>query len=223
LFLEFPADKESASRDDEYLLGADLLAAPVLQEGATEREIYLPPGEWFALGSAARETGGRSLRIAVTPESLPLYVRGGAFLFTQPVVQHTGEMAGKTLTVQVYPASESQGSLYEDDGSSLAYRSGAYARRNFSQRRADGVTVIKASAIEGHYRPAPRALVFSVFGDTDVTRVELNGKTIGRSDDADFDRGTSTWTVRDGALEVKLQDGASAQEIRIIHNAGAKP
>ena len=47
LFLEFPNDENAAGRDDEFLFGDDLLVAPVLHEGETNHEIYLPKGDWF--------------------------------------------------------------------------------------------------------------------------------------------------------------------------------
>ena len=97
-------------------------------------------------------------------------VRAGAFVFRQPVVQHTGEMPGQPLLVSVYPAATSRGSLYEDDGGSLAYTRGVYSRRRFSQTRdARGVT-IEASTIEGRYRPAPRDLVLTLVGETAAVR-----------------------------------------------------
>src|SRR5207245_1092739 len=47
LLLEYPEDSRIWGRDDEFLFGSDLLVAPVLREGATERDVYLPAGEWY--------------------------------------------------------------------------------------------------------------------------------------------------------------------------------
>jgi len=215
LMLEFPQDPESATREDEYLFGADLLVAPVLQEAAREREVYLPPGDWYALGSSERLSGPSKQRVPVMPESLPLYVRGGTFLFTQPVVQHTGEMAGQPLTIEVYPAESSQGSLYEDDGATLAYRRGEYARRRFQQQRSDRVVTIEVSAKEGRWRSPPRALIFALQGQGSATRAELNGRALSHRDATDFERSDTGWTVRDGVLLVKLRDRASAIRLTV--------
>ena len=109
LVLEYPDDPRTWGLDDEFMLGRDLLLAPVLQEAQRERDIYLPKGEWFDFWTGRRYEGGVNARIPVTLESIPIFVRGGAFVFSQPVVQHTGEMAGKPLEVQVFPAAASDG------------------------------------------------------------------------------------------------------------------
>ena len=65
LALAYPEDEGSYQREDEYLFGPDLLAAPVIEPGATERDLYLPPGRWvdFWRSVAYREKRG-DLRLA---------------------------------------------------------------------------------------------------------------------------------------------------------------
>ena len=94
LLYEFPADEVTYRRDDQFMLGRDLLVAPVLREAVREREVYLPAGEWFDFWTGRPYAGGKAHRLPVTLESIPVFVRGGGFVFRQPVVQHTGEMAG---------------------------------------------------------------------------------------------------------------------------------
>ena len=129
LFLEFPDDPATSEMQDQAMFGSDILIAPVLREATTEREVYLPAGDWYDYWTGRLVSGPRRLRVPVTIESIPIYVRGGAFLFRQPVVQHTGEMAGQRLSVTVYPAPHLRGRvLYEDDGESLDYEQGGFAR-----------------------------------------------------------------------------------------------
>lgn len=221
LFLEFPDDPASAGRDDEMLLGADLLLAPVLAAGATQREVYLPPGAWFDFWTGQPLAGGSTHTLAVTPESVPLFVRGGAFVFLQPVVQHTGAMAGQPLTVQVYPAADSRGAQYEDDGASLAYARGGFARRSFRQHRDAAGIALQADAVAGRYRGAPRALRFALIGAATAQGVELDGRALPRRDGEAFERASAAWTVRDGAVWVSLRDRRVA--FRLFVRTGAMP
>ena len=56
LFLEFEADLPGCTIQDEYLLGSDLLIAPVLQQGARTRELHLPFGNWVHLWTGTGNT-----------------------------------------------------------------------------------------------------------------------------------------------------------------------
>jgi alpha-glucosidase (family GH31 glycosyl hydrolase) len=95
LALEFPGDSDAVAREDEYLFGPDLLAAPVLEPGATERAVYLPAGPWIDLwrsldyleGSGGLRMegarlldGGREVSLPAALDELPLLARAGAVL-----------------------------------------------------------------------------------------------------------------------------------------------
>jgi hypothetical protein len=70
---------------DAYLFGPSLWVAPVLEEGATERSVYLPAGEWLDFWSGERATGGRELVVDTPVEHIPAWVRRGSILVTHPV------------------------------------------------------------------------------------------------------------------------------------------
>jgi alpha-glucosidase (family GH31 glycosyl hydrolase) len=93
LALARPGDRRAAARDDEYMLGPDLLVAPVLEPGARTRTLYLPRGRWVDLWRSARFrskagtlelgrahviTGGRTVTVPAPLAQLPLFVRAGA-------------------------------------------------------------------------------------------------------------------------------------------------
>jgi alpha-glucosidase (family GH31 glycosyl hydrolase) len=95
LSLVYPDDRRALAREDEFLFGDDLLVAPVLEPGATERELYLPEGGWIDLwravtydeasggldlGRAAVVRGRRSLTVPAPLEELPTMVRAGALV-----------------------------------------------------------------------------------------------------------------------------------------------
>ena len=61
LLLAYPDDPQAAAVEDQFLFGPDILAAPVVDEGQTERPAYLPKGRWVDLWRSATydpETGG---------------------------------------------------------------------------------------------------------------------------------------------------------------------
>jgi alpha-glucosidase len=219
--LEFPEDPATYGLDDQYMFGSDLLIAPVVRESVTTRSVYLPKGDWFDFWTGRRLEGGRGHNLPVTIASVPLFVRGGAFVFRQPVVQHTGEMSGLPLTVEIYPADRSEAWFYEDDGHSLGYQRGESMRRRFVQSRsasgaAGGQIRIEAGAPEGTYRPAARSLVVSVLTGPDPQRVTVDGTPVTRYTPSDLEKHSTGWTVDErGFVVVKMPDPFAATAILI--------
>lgn len=77
--LEFPDDPAVAYLDQQYLLGSELLVAPVFSETG-EVDFYLPPGEWTSLLTGETVTGGGWRREVHGFDSLPFYARPGAVI-----------------------------------------------------------------------------------------------------------------------------------------------
>ena len=78
LFWCAPGDPETYAIADQYLLGDDLLVAPVLVDGARARDVYLPAGRWREWESGTCHDGGRWLRGVAAPlATLPLFERLG--------------------------------------------------------------------------------------------------------------------------------------------------
>jgi alpha-glucosidase len=218
LLLEFPADPRVWDQDDQFMFGSDLVVAPVLRPAERERGVYLPEGSWYDFWTGRSHTGGGWISVPVTLRSIPIFVRAGAFVFQQPVVQHTGEMPGNALQVAVYPAARSSSTLYEDDGATLQYKNGAFARRRFSQIRTSGsagrdqAATIEIAAAEGSYRPKARALQLSVRWDGEPGRVTARAggdtvATLERISAAELETRQSGWSMReDGFVTVRIPD-----------------
>jgi alpha-glucosidase len=206
LFLEYPDDPRTWDRDDEFLFGRDLLVAPVLRDGAERRRAYLPKGAWWEPGRGLRHEGGRDVTVPVTLDTLPVFVREGAFLFRGPVLQHTAERHGRTLTVQHWPGkSPSGGELYEDEGDGFAYREGVLLRRTFSSTPSPKGLVVEARA-EGSFRPAPRALELRVRWEGPIRSVRVDGASLAKVEAANLE-GAGRGYARDGDfVVVRLAD-----------------
>jgi alpha-D-xyloside xylohydrolase len=81
LFVDFPADPHTWRVEDEFLLGPDLLVAPVTIAAASQREVYLPDGtDWIDLATGDRHTGGTTLTVAVALEDIPVFSRAGSMV-----------------------------------------------------------------------------------------------------------------------------------------------
>jgi alpha-D-xyloside xylohydrolase len=93
LFFEFPADPGSWLVEDQYLLGTDVLVAPLFED-VSERRVYLPPGRWrrFAEDEGTALEGPAWHTLAVREVPVVALVRDGASLRLAEPAQHTGEL-----------------------------------------------------------------------------------------------------------------------------------
>ena len=82
--LEYPGDPRSATAEYQYLLGEDLLVAPVIEPGATARKLYLPRGEWLNYWTGERYTGAVDVTVPAPIDQIPLLVRSGAIIPFKP-------------------------------------------------------------------------------------------------------------------------------------------
>jgi alpha-glucosidase (family GH31 glycosyl hydrolase) len=126
LWLHYPDDPVAVARDDEYLWGRDVLVAPVFEEGATSRRVYLPKGTWHDFWAGDRAEGGQEIVRKVDLETMPLYVRAGAILPLGPVKQYTDEKVDEPLSLQIFSGADGHFMCYEDDGKSFDYRRGEW-------------------------------------------------------------------------------------------------
>lgn len=111
---------------NQYMFGADMLIIPAK---STEKIIkaYLPKGNWYNLYSGEKFDGEQEVFVESPIEKLPVFIREGAIIPLQEIIQSTGENPGDTLDLHVfYSIDNSQFTYYEDDGISYAYEQGRY-------------------------------------------------------------------------------------------------
>jgi alpha-D-xyloside xylohydrolase len=124
LFMDFPTDTKAATLTDEYMFGPALLVAPVVEQGATTREVYLPAGtDWYNYWTNEKLHGGQTVTVKAPIDTIPLFVRAGSILPLGAPVESTHAKQA-IAKVKVYPGADGQFTLYNDDGVTYAYEKG---------------------------------------------------------------------------------------------------
>jgi Glycosyl hydrolases family 31/Domain of unknown function (DUF5110) len=120
LYLAWPDLDQAYQHFHEYLFGAQMLVAPVL-EADGKRSVYLPPGSWMDFFTGRRYRGDSTFTAHYAVDATPVFVREGA------IIPQQESPRADVLTVDVYGDGNSRFDLYEDDGVSLDYEHGSYA------------------------------------------------------------------------------------------------
>uniref|UniRef100_A0A8D3A992 Glucosidase alpha, neutral C n=2 Tax=Scophthalmus maximus TaxID=52904 RepID=A0A8D3A992_SCOMX len=136
LWVEFSKEQSTFAVDSQYMIGAALLACPVIKPGVQEIKVSLPgSGEiWYDVHSAKAYEGGKTLSLPVTLDTAPVFQRGGSV-----VCRSTGsgsctaelQQLPLSITVALNSQAAADGELYLDDGHSFSYRD----RKAFCLRR----------------------------------------------------------------------------------------
>jgi alpha-glucosidase (family GH31 glycosyl hydrolase) len=120
LIFEEPSKSQLHSLSSTYLWGRDFLISPVLKSGAKEQEVYFPAtSDWFDFYTGEKVQGGQTKMVSLKENSIPTYVRSGAFILMTDITQSTDEYDGTNLEVHYYHDSdviESERTYYNDDG-----------------------------------------------------------------------------------------------------------
>ncbi len=172
LIFEDQDDEAARDIDDQYLFGRDLLVAPVYRAGQTSRRVYLPPGTWHAWHPAQRGqifTGPRWIDAPAPPESIPIFARGGAVIpaWTNPPLSTMDHHPASIELHLLLPGEDGQmqSILHEDDGTTFAFRDGAFLRTTFNVGKLnDEITVTATTTGNGYPEFARREFIVVLSG-----------------------------------------------------------
>ena len=112
--------------NDQYMMGEYLLVAPMFA-GEKQRKVLLPHGKWYDFYTGAYAGEAQVVTVAAGLERIPLFVKdGGMIPMIPPQRQLSRLRAGLPLEIRHYGTAEGTTHIYDDDGSSLAYETGAH-------------------------------------------------------------------------------------------------
>lgn len=164
LVLHYEKDEAARNCNNEFLVGENLLVAPVVNQGETKKLVYLPAGEWYDYWTGEKLCGGTYILRDAPLDTCPLYVKAGTVL---PVWQKQNYVNEKdndsVLLLEVFPG-KGEWDHFQDNGEDFAYRSGAYNQWHCSLS-ADGT--LKVECIHSGYEKK-----------YDRIRVTCGGKTV---------------------------------------------
>lgn len=214
LFYYFPSDTQTYSQDQEFMLGASLLVAPVIEEGATTRLVYLPTGsDWIDLYTDLTYPGGQSVTVAAPLERIPVFVRAGAILPQGPTMQSVNDPAvSAALMLDIYPGPDSAFNLYEDNGLTMDYAHGIFLRTHITTSGSTGGTLLQIQRQEGTWVPPARPLWISLHSVNAPAGVSLDGVALpAASIESNLAAMSQGWFYRnmERRLIVRVQDAAS--------------
>ena len=150
----------------------------MVERGAANRTLYLPPGTWHGFWTGEPVAGGREITRPVDLLTVPLYVRAGAILPLGPVKQYTGQQVDDPMELVVYPGADGAGNIYDDDGLSFEYRRGDWMGILTSWTDARRRLSLRLAPAPRPRQPLPRRFTVRVAGWTSTREVVFDGSRV---------------------------------------------
>lgn len=140
LVLHYEDDENVKNLNSEFLVGEQILVAPILEQGATKRMIYLPKGTWYDFWTKEKLEGQQYILRDAPIDVCPIYIKEGSIIPMYDVMQYVGEKPYENLTLLTTPGT----CVYEhfcDDGESYRYEDGQYCLYRFTKEETKPVTI----------------------------------------------------------------------------------
>ncbi len=151
LLFEETNNEQVLTNASTYLWGNDFLVTPITEKGATSVKMYFPKtNHWFNFYTDEKVTGGQTEKIKTKENSIPTYVRGGAFIPMAKPMQSTDEYKGAIFDLHYYfdaSVAKSNRKLYNDDGKTRkAFEKGDYELLEFESETKKNSLVLEFKA-----------------------------------------------------------------------------
>ena len=177
LFMEYPNDEKTFNLSDQFMIGDNVIVAPILQPNADYRAVYLPEGQWFDYWNDEIYQGGQHILVNAPLEILPIFIKEGSFILQGEVKQST-KIEDNEIRLEIYPMNNGEylGSLYDDDGESFKYVDGNYLEKEIKIHYTDTTIDISIENLVTNYQPSWNKLVLNLH-DKLERKVRINGKS----------------------------------------------
>jgi hypothetical protein len=206
LYIDNPNDEAAYHNGQEFLLGDNLLVAPIASPGVgvgrvAHQSVYFPLGTWFNTFTSERFSGQSETLCAADINEFPLFARGGTPILMQPYTPRMTSTPLSTLRVRVFPGAGGQSQttqLYQDDGDSTAHERGAFALTDVTYTRRENAVEIVVAPTKGAFKGLfpRRAVQIELPATARATSAIVDGAKVPVAYDADASTNTISIPAR---------------------------
>lgn len=178
LVLEYPDDENTFNLSDQFMIGENVVVAPILKPTDEYRVVYLPEGNWYDYWTGKTLKGGQRHLIQAPLDTLPIYVKAGTALAHGPIRMSTEERdEERTIHIYFSENNEFHFHMYEDDGSTFEFENGSYWDATYKISQTQNKIKI-TSSVEGSYQPKWDSCRLIIHGGPEGVQVELDGENL---------------------------------------------
>ena len=125
MIMEYEKDMNLLNMREQFMLGENMLVAPVLYEGERSKTVYLPKGSWFNYFTMEKLQGGKWYKLPCELDEILVFVKEGSIIPTYNKKFRNVKERPKNILLKVF-GENAKGFHYNDDGHTMEYLEGKY-------------------------------------------------------------------------------------------------
>ncbi|HAT4282243.1 TPA: DUF4968 domain-containing protein [Clostridium perfringens] len=125
MIMEYEKDMNLLNIREQFMLGENMIVAPVLYEGERSKTVYLPKGSWFNYFTSEKLQGGKWYKLPCELDEILVFVKEGAIIPTYNKKFRNVKERPKNILLKVF-GENAKGFHYNDDGHTMEYLEGKY-------------------------------------------------------------------------------------------------
>ena len=125
MIMEYEKDMNLLNMREQFMLGENMIVAPVLYEGERSKTVYLPKGSWFNYFTMEKLQGGKWYKLPCELDEILVFVKEGAIIPTYNKKFRNVKERPKNILLKVF-GENAKGFHYNDDGHTMEYLEGKY-------------------------------------------------------------------------------------------------
>lgn len=176
LVYQFQNDPKTYNIDDQFMFGDSMMLAPVVKQGETSRQVYLPAGaKWIDYWTGKQYNGNQTITVNADLGTLPIFVKQDSIIPRQESEQYTDEKKLENLILDTYLNGKASYSFYEDDAKTLDYEKGKYNVTDFEVKKNGRSIEFKQNKKVQNYDSAIRSYTLKLHDASEPKKVQAGG------------------------------------------------
>lgn len=178
LLMEYPQDEKTYNLNDQFMLGDNVIFAPILQPAITDRAVYLPKGNWVEFSTGEVFEGEKTYLIHAELDDLPIFVKQGTALMQGEWVSNT-QKTPRNVNMNVYAGiagEKYQFTYYDDDGETFAHEEGNYLKLDIEVISTNAKLEVNVVQKQGNFIPEYKEITIDGIGLHDGQVLLINGQ-----------------------------------------------